>query len=91
MDDFEKEIHIAELVQLHQSGIYFSYIEHNDGLDIIVKAQMDKKQIVVKYTLIGAMKCCRTSAFDISEIHALITSVFALNNRKLPVAILKYL
>ena len=44
-DDFEKRnLPHSRTGAITSSGIYFSYIEHNDGLDIIVKAQMDKSR-----------------------------------------------
>ena len=84
-DDFEKRnLPHSRTGAITSSGIYFSYIEHNDGLDIIVKAQMDKSRSWVNtHSLRDEVLSHEQVHFDISEIHArLLRQYFALNNRK---------
>ena len=84
-DDFEKRnLPHSRTGAITSSGIYFSYMENAAGLDIIVKAQMDKSRSWVNtHSMHDEVLSHEQMHFDISEIHArLLRQYFALNNKK---------
>ncbi|HMR45204.1 MAG TPA: DUF922 domain-containing protein [Bacteroidia bacterium] len=84
-DDFEKRnLPKSRTGAITSSGIYFSYLEDDDGINIIVKAQMDKSRSWVNtHSMRDEVLSHEQMHFDIAEIHArLLRQYFTLNNKK---------